>query len=203
MLRPLGGVGRRRRCLSASVPRSAASATRGTRIRSVSVAAEERDGLALELELPVLVGLEHRPRAGAERAVVEEDDVLAKEELPGEVFRQSAPLQGRIEGIAQAVAEERRREHGDGEGGGREHRHVPVKEHEIHADIDHLAPARGRRRNADAEEAEARLEHHRERDGEHEPDDDRRDRVGDQVAADDVPGRGAERLRRAHELLLA
>jgi len=44
-------------------------------------AAEQRDGLALELALPGLVDLEHRPRAGAERAVVEEDDVGVEQEL--------------------------------------------------------------------------------------------------------------------------
>ena len=42
------------------------------------VASEEGDGLALELKLEVLVGFEHRSRAGAERAMVEKDDILAK-----------------------------------------------------------------------------------------------------------------------------
>ena len=55
-------------------------------------AAEELHRLALELELPVLVGLEHRPRAGAERAVVEEDDVLAEEEVPGEIVGHQRPF---------------------------------------------------------------------------------------------------------------
>ena len=80
--------------LSASVPSSAASATRGTRMRSVRSRAEERDRLALELELPVLVGLEHRARAGAERAVIEEDDVLPKEEVPREIVGHVSALSG-------------------------------------------------------------------------------------------------------------
>src|SRR5205807_2550563 len=44
---------------------------------------EELDGLPFEFQLPALVGIEHRPRAGPERAVVEVDDVGAQEkELP-------------------------------------------------------------------------------------------------------------------------
>jgi polyribonucleotide nucleotidyltransferase len=45
-------------------------------------AGDQLDRLALELELPRLVALEDRPRAGAERAMVEEDDVgIEKKEL--------------------------------------------------------------------------------------------------------------------------
>ena len=50
------------------------------------VAPEEGDRLALQLELPVLIGLENLARAGAERAVVEEDHVVAKQEVPREIF---------------------------------------------------------------------------------------------------------------------
>jgi hypothetical protein len=41
---------------------------------------QELDGPALELELEALVGLEHRPWAGAERPVVQEDHVGIEEE---------------------------------------------------------------------------------------------------------------------------
>jgi hypothetical protein len=57
------------------------------------LAAEESYRLAFELKLPGLIGLEHRTRAGAERAVVEEDDILAQEEMPGEV-------QGQVSGLS-------------------------------------------------------------------------------------------------------
>ena len=50
------------------------------------VAPEEGNRLALELELPVLVGLEDFARAGAERAVIEEDHVVAKQEVAREVL---------------------------------------------------------------------------------------------------------------------
>ena len=56
---------------SAAAPTYSASAT--ARLQELRQAArEELDRLALELALPGLVALEHRPRAGAERAVVEE-----------------------------------------------------------------------------------------------------------------------------------
>ena len=42
-------------------------------------AGDELHRLALELALPRLVALEHRPRAGAERAMVEKDDVGIEE----------------------------------------------------------------------------------------------------------------------------
>ena len=50
------------------------------------VAPEEGDRLTLQLELPVLVGLEDFARAGAERAVVEEDHVVPKQEVSREVL---------------------------------------------------------------------------------------------------------------------
>jgi len=50
-------------------------------------AVEEVDGLALQLALPGLVALEDRPRAGAERAVVEEGDLGIEEELASELLR--------------------------------------------------------------------------------------------------------------------
>src|SRR5687768_2337959 len=80
---------------------------------------------------------------------------------------------------------------------------MPVEEHEINALIDHLAPGRGGRGYADAEETEAGFEHHGERDGQDETDDDRADRIGNEVAADDVPRRCAKRLSGAHEFLFA
>jgi hypothetical protein len=49
-------------------------------------AIEEVDRLALELSLPVLVALEDGPRAGAERAVVEEGDLRVEEELAAELL---------------------------------------------------------------------------------------------------------------------
>ena len=42
-------------------------------------AGDELDRLALELALPRLVALEHRPRAGAEGAMVQKDDVGIEE----------------------------------------------------------------------------------------------------------------------------
>ena len=58
------------------------------------VAAKEFHRLTLELELPFLVLGEDRAGAGAERAVVEEDDILAEEELPGEIFGHFNGLSG-------------------------------------------------------------------------------------------------------------
>src|SRR5688500_922262 len=42
---------------------------------------QESDRLALQLELPPLVLLEDRPRAGAERAMIEKDHIRAQQEL--------------------------------------------------------------------------------------------------------------------------
>jgi hypothetical protein len=41
---------------------------------------QELDRLPFELPLPPLVGLEHGPRAGAERAVIQVDDAGVEEE---------------------------------------------------------------------------------------------------------------------------
>ena len=45
-----------------------------------SLASEELDRLALELALPLLIAVEDRSRAGAERAVVQKHDVRVEEE---------------------------------------------------------------------------------------------------------------------------
>ena len=50
-------------------------------------AVEEVDGLALQLALPGLVAVEDRPRAGTERALVEESDLGIEEELASELLR--------------------------------------------------------------------------------------------------------------------
>jgi hypothetical protein len=51
---------------------------------------EQGHGLALELPLPLLVEVEHRARAGAERAVVQVDDLRIEEE--GVARRHAATL---------------------------------------------------------------------------------------------------------------
>ena len=50
----------------------------------LQASAQELDRLLLQLALPGLVGLEDRPRAGAEAAVVEEGDVPAEQVLVGQ-----------------------------------------------------------------------------------------------------------------------
>src|SRR5262249_46838363 len=52
----------------------------GVRHQGSGLSPEKGDGLPLQLTLPGLVGLEDRPRASAERAMVEEDDVRVEQE---------------------------------------------------------------------------------------------------------------------------
>ena len=59
------------------------------RDQSVPAARQKLDRLALEFALPLLVLLEHRPRARAERAMVEEDDVRIEQELVSQVHRRT------------------------------------------------------------------------------------------------------------------
>ena len=69
----------------------------GVREQAGQAARDEVDRLALELALPRLVALEHRPRAGAVRAMVQIDDVRVEEEqlfhAPEYVVRRS-PYRG-------------------------------------------------------------------------------------------------------------
>ena len=50
------------------------------------LATEELHWLGFELALPALIGLKDRARAGAEGAVIEENDILTEEELPRKIF---------------------------------------------------------------------------------------------------------------------
>ncbi len=106
-------------------------------------------GLPLELQLPSAGNhSEHEGFGQApNRAVVQEHDLGVEQELPGEIgMSRRQPFQG---GSSAHRAIRRRAarpgEDGDGERGRGEGRHVTVEIHEVHADIDHLAPARRRR----------------------------------------------------------
>ena len=68
---------------SPRAPTNAASAPRASAKEPVEPAAEELDGIPLELELELLVALEHRHGAGAEGAVVEMDDPGIEQVLHG------------------------------------------------------------------------------------------------------------------------
>ena len=58
--------------------------------------ARNSTGSRFELPLPPLVGIEHRPRARAERAVVQEDDVWVEQELAAHIHADtvSDPVRG-------------------------------------------------------------------------------------------------------------
>src|SRR3990172_4152771 len=106
-----------------------------------------------------------------------------------------------IEGIAQPVPDEVEAEQRRGEEDGGEHQRPPGGLHRSRALADQHAPARVRLLHAEAEEADEGFGQddvrHRQRD----IDDDRPERVGDDVAAHDVEGRDAAGDRRLDELL--
>ena len=66
---------------SGRAPRKAASAARDSASQLVEAAGEERDRVALELALQLLVAGEDRRRAGAVAAVVEEGDLRVEQEI--------------------------------------------------------------------------------------------------------------------------
>ena len=79
VLTPWVALGRKTRS-SPRAPRKAPSRCARLGQQGRRAAAQEGHRVALQLQLPALVGLEHRLRAGAEGAVVEEDDVGVEQE---------------------------------------------------------------------------------------------------------------------------
>src|SRR5262249_50885420 len=69
-------------------------------------------------------------------------------------FSSRGPAQRRIEGVAQAVAEQVEAEHGDEDRQARKRRHPPRGGQELAAFHDHVAPARQRRLGPEAQIAE-------------------------------------------------
>ena len=83
--------------------------------------AEELHGLAFKLQLPALVCLEYRSGTGAKGAMIEKNDPVPDQaELRKVAGHVSVPFSVGIEGIAQAVPEQGRREHRDRQSGSRE-----------------------------------------------------------------------------------
>src|SRR5207237_9218155 len=70
---------------SGSAPTYAPTAARASASSSLEPPCEEQDRLALELELPFLIALEHAARAGSERAVVQKGHTWVEEKLDPEV----------------------------------------------------------------------------------------------------------------------
>src|SRR6185503_18975928 len=87
--------------------------------------------------------------------------------------------QRRVEGVAQAVAEQVEAEHGDEDGQAGEGGDPPRRGEELAAFHDHVAPAGQRRLGAEAEIAEARLDEDRLAEHEAGLHDDHRERVDD------------------------
>src|SRR5579862_3766701 len=108
----------------------------------------------------------------------------------------------RVEGGAQAVADEVDREHDDHDHQAREHREPPLLRIRLRVG-DELAERRRRRLDAEAEERQGGLYEDRRRDRERPVDDDRTERVREDVAEHDPDVPGAGGLRRLDVLLLA
>src|SRR5579884_2549811 len=105
-----------------------------------------------------------------------------------------------IEDIAQAVADKVQAQHRHADGRAAEH-HAPGGDHEVLLAIVGDVSPRGRRWwDPEPEEAQGGLHEYRGADVEREGDDQRREHVGQDVAAHDPDHRAAERAGRLHEL---
>ena len=115
----------------------------------------------------------------------------------------ASPARLRVEGVAQAVAEQVERQHGDEDGQTR-HDHVRgVDLERLDRLGQHLAPGRRRRLHADPEEGERGLVQDVGGDGQRGVDEHRRSQVGQQLAEQDPGVAGAQTARGLDELLLA
>src|SRR5438874_576783 len=118
------------------------------------------------------------------------------------LLRLDLELHPRVEGVPQAVTEEREREHDDRDADRRqEHRPSRRREHD-EALVDHDPPRRCRRLDADAVERKHGLREHRARDAKGDGDDHRRQDVREEVASHDAPRRRTDRPSRLDELAL-
>src|SRR5215470_9523865 len=104
-----------------------------------------------------------------------------------------AAAQGRIRGVAQPVAEQVESQHRDEDGEPGEGRDPPGRGQELAALDHHVAPARQRRLGAEPKIAQPRLDQDRLAQQETGLDDHDRQRVDQQVAAEDPRVPGAER----------
>src|SRR6185436_16328292 len=96
----------------------------------------------------------------------------------------SALAEAGVEGLAQALAEEIEGENDDENRRARDQREPRRVEDEALAVREDVAPGRARGRHAEAEERQARLDQDRAGDAERGRDQDRADRVGQEVAPD-------------------
>ena len=142
------------------------------------------------------LGTAHAPRTLAARLEVLHPFVPAHgAALPSRVLR--------IEGVAQAVAQEIEGERRQQDGEPRHEDEPGCQAHEAIA-APHVGAPRGRGRlDADAEEAQARLGQEREGDGHRDLHDDGRRQVGQDVADEDAAVRGADGMRALDEELFA
>ena len=112
-------------------------------------------------------------------------------------------LRARVEGVADAVAEDVERQHGQHEHQAGHDRLVRRGDDRLDAVADHRPPGRLRGPHAGAEERQRRLEQDRVGDHQREEDDDRRRQVGQDLGEHDPDRPDALRPRRLDELLLA
>src|SRR5713226_1823356 len=107
-----------------------------------------------------------------------------------------------VDRVPQSIADEAERQHGDGQRQRRHQHLVWVGEDRLVAVLDHDAPAWRRWRDADPQVAEGCLEEDGSRDPEGQADDDRAERVRQEVSEDDLCGPATGGPRAFDELLL-
>src|SRR6185503_2449529 len=112
----------------------------------------------------------------------------------------SLGLHPRVQCVAQPVPHERERKHYDRDADGRQKHGPRVRREERETLVDHLSPRRRRRDDAHAKERKGRLAEDRAGNGEGGRDDERRERVGQQMLGHDPARRRPDRAGRLDEL---